>query len=95
MLDNKEKETAMEVSYEKLWAVMIGKDLKKRDLQTKAGINWPSVTKLFKGETASVEVLLKECRTLNWDIVDIMELILSEEDAAEWRVMLCLQESRS
>lgn len=73
----------MEVSYEKLWAAVIGKDLKKRDLQTKVGINWASVTKLFKGETTSMEVLMKKCRTLNRDIVDIMELILSEEYAAE------------
>ena len=73
----------MEVSYKKLWKVLIDKDMKKKDLQAKAGISWASVTKLSKGETVSLEVLMKVCKTLNCDIGDIMELIPTEEDAFE------------
>lgn len=35
----------MEISYKKLWKILIDKDMKKGDLQAKAGISWASVTK--------------------------------------------------
>lgn len=73
----------MEVSYKKLWKILIDKDMKKKDLQAEAGISWASVTKLSKGENVSMEVLMKVCKTLNCDIGDIMELIPTEEDAVE------------
>lgn len=65
----------MEVSYKKLWKLLIDKDMKKKDLQAAAGISWASVTKLSKGETVSMEVLMKVCKTLNCNIGDIMDLI--------------------
>lgn len=71
----------MEVSYKKLWKLLIDKDMKKKDLQAEAGISWSSVTKLSKGETVSMEVLIKVCKALNCDVGDIMELIPNTEDA--------------
>ncbi len=71
----------MEVSYKKLWKLLIDKDLKKKDLLTVAGISWSSVTKLSKGETVSMEVLMKICRALECDIGDIMELIPEKPDS--------------
>lgn len=71
----------MEISYKKLWKILIDKDMKKKDLQASAGISWASVTKLSKGETVSMEVLMKVCKALNCDIGDIMKLIPTEEDA--------------
>ncbi len=68
----------MEVSYKKLWKVLIDKDMKKKDLQSAAGISWASVTKLSKGETVSMEVLMKICKTLECNIGDIMDLIPEE-----------------
>ena len=68
----------MEVSYKKLWKILIDKDMKKKDLQAAAGISWASVTKLSKGETVSMEVLMKICKVLNCDIRDIMELLPEE-----------------
>ena len=73
----------MEVSYKKLWKILIDKDMKKKDLQAAAGISWASVTKLSKGETVSMEVLMKDCKTLNCDIGDIMELIPEDSDVSE------------
>ncbi len=72
----------MEVSYKKLWKILIDKDMKKKDLQAAAGISWASVTKLSKGETVSLEVLMKICKVLGCDIGDIMELIPEEADEA-------------
>ena len=73
----------MEISYKKLWKMLIDKDMKKKDLQAAAGISWASVTKLSKGETVSMEVLMKVCKTLNCDIGDIVELIPEESDVSE------------
>ena len=70
----------MEVSYKKLWKLLIDKDMKKKDLQADAGISWASVTKLSKGETVSMEVIMKICKTLNCNIGDIMDLILDEDE---------------
>ena len=65
----------MEVSYKKLWKLLIDRDMKKKDLQAAAHISWASVTKMSKGETVSMEVLMKVCKVLNCDIGDIMELV--------------------
>lgn len=73
----------MEVSYKKLWKVLIDKDMKKKDLQAEAGISWASVTKLSKGEKVSMDVLMKVCKTLGCDIGDIMELIPEERDVSQ------------
>ncbi len=70
----------MIVSYKKLWKLLIDKDMKKKDLQQKAGISWSSVTKLSKGETVSMEVLMKICKELNCNIGEIMDLIPEEPE---------------
>ena len=70
----------MVVSYKKLWKLLIDKDMKKKDLQAKAGISWTSVTKLSKGENVSMEVLMKVCKAIEGNIGDIMDLIPEEGD---------------
>ena len=74
------EDCTMEVSYKKLWKLLIDKDMKKKDLQAKAGISWTSVTKLSKGENVSMEVLMKVCKALECNIGDIMDLIPEEGD---------------
>ena len=73
----------MEVSYKKIWKLLIDKDMKKKDLLATAGISWASVTKLSKGETVSMEVLMKICKALDCNIGDIMDLIPEEETSSE------------
>ena len=73
----------MEVSYKKLWKLLIDKDMKKKDLLATAGISWASVTKLSKGETVSMEVLMKICKALDCNIGDIMDLIPEEEASSD------------
>ena len=70
----------MEVSYKKLWKLLIDKDMKKKDLQANSGISWATVTKLSKGETVSMEVLMKICKTLDCNIGDIMDLVSVENE---------------
>lgn len=65
----------MAVSYKKLWKILIDKDMKKKDLQAAAGVSSASITKLSKGETVSMDVLIKICKVFECDIGEIMELI--------------------
>ena len=71
---------SMNVSYKKLWKLLIDKDMMKKDLQKEAGISWATLTKMSKGETVSTEVLMKVCKVLHCDVGDIMEFIDDGED---------------
>ena len=68
----------MDISYKKLWKLLIDRDMKKKDLQMSAGISWASVTKLSKGEAVSMDVLIKVCKAMNCDIGDVVEFIPKE-----------------
>lgn len=65
----------MAVSYKKLWKLLIDKDMKKKDLQKAAGVSWASITKMSKGNTVSMNVLIRICKALECDVGDVMELI--------------------
>ena len=69
----------MQVSYKKLWKLLIDKDMKKKDLQAASGISWASVTKLSKGETVSMDVLMKVCKALDCNAGDIMDFVSDDE----------------
>jgi DNA-binding Xre family transcriptional regulator len=57
--------------------------MKKQDLQKTSGVSWGVITKLSKGETVSMEVLIKICKVLDCDIGDVMELIPDEPKESE------------
>ena len=65
----------MKISYNKLWKLLIDKDMKKKDQQEKAEISSASIAKLGKGESITTDVLLKICETLDCTLDDIMETI--------------------
>jgi putative transcriptional regulator len=73
----------MDVSYKKLWKLLIDKDMKKKDLQAKSGVSWTSITKLSKGETVSMEVLMKVCMALDCNVGDIVEFMPLSCDAKQ------------
>ena len=73
----------MTVSYNKLWKILIDKNMKKKDLQATAGISWAAVTKMSKGETVSMDTLIKVCRILKCDIGDIIELTPNDMESSE------------
>ena len=74
--------STLQVSYKKLWKLLIDKDMMKKDLQQKSGVSWSSITKLSKGETVSMDVLMKICQTLKCDIGDIMELLPTDKEVS-------------
>ncbi|MDT3698100.1 MAG: helix-turn-helix transcriptional regulator [Thermincola sp.] len=70
----------MAVSYNKLWKLLIDKKMKKKDLQSAAGISSSLITKLGRDEPVTTTVLMKICSALNCDIGDIMEIIPDEQN---------------
>ena len=70
----------MVASYKKLWKLLIDKDLKKKDLETLAGISHYTVCKLNKGDNVTTDILGKICKALDCQPSDLMEYI---EDSAE------------
>ena len=64
----------MAVSYKKLWKLLIDKDMKKKDLQSLAGISAASITKLGKNENVNMDIIEKICIAMKCDISDILEI---------------------
>ena len=69
----------MKVSYNKLWKMLIDKNMTKMDLRDAAEISAASVAKLGKGANITTDVLLKICKTLNCHIEDILETVDEEK----------------
>ena len=65
----------MRISYNKLWKLLIDKNMKKNDLKEQAGISSASIAKLGKGENITTDVLLRICETMHCHLNDIMETI--------------------
>ena len=65
----------MEVSYKKLWKLLIDKDMKKKDLIEATGLSSFTVAKLTKGENVTTDVLLRICSALGCNIGDIMDMV--------------------
>lgn len=69
----------MNVSYNKLWKLMIDRKMNKSDLRELTGIGTNTLAKLSKGQQVSMEVLMKICSKLNCDISDICEFVEEEK----------------
>jgi len=65
----------MAISYNKLWKLLIDKNMKKKDLQRLSSVSSATVTKLGRNENVNTEILQKICAALNCDICDIMEFV--------------------
>ena len=65
----------MRISYNKLWKMLIDKNMKKSDLKEKAGISSASVAKLGKGDNITTDVLLRICEAMDCHLDDIMDTV--------------------
>ena len=65
----------MDISYNKLWKLLVDKKLIKADLRRAAGIAPNTMTKLRRDEEVTLTVLNKICAALNANIGDIMDFI--------------------
>lgn len=65
----------MNVSYNKLWKLLIDENMKKTDLKESCGLSWASISKLSKGKNVSMDILMRICREMECNIGDIVEFI--------------------
>ena len=65
----------MTYNYNRLWKLLIDKNMNKQALREISGISSASIAKLGKGDNITTEVLLRICTALDCDISDIMEVV--------------------
>ena len=74
----------MRISYNKLWKLLIDKNMTKMELKEAAGVSSASIAKLGKGANITTDgkganittdVLLKICEALHCRVEDIIETI--------------------
>ena len=65
----------MQVSYNKLWKLLIDKNMNKMELRKQAGLSTGTLAKLGRNESVTTKVLMKICEELKCDVSDIMEFI--------------------
>lgn len=65
----------MDVSYKKLWKLLIDRDMKKKDLLVAAGISQSTLSKMGRNENVNTDILVKVCKALDCDIGDILEIV--------------------
>ena len=65
----------LRISYNKLWKMLIDKNMNKQDLKNATGISSASIAKLGKGDNITTDILLKICEVLDCRLEDIMETI--------------------
>ena len=70
----------MSVCYNKLWKLLIDKNLNKTDLRLAAGLTTTALAKLGKNENVNTEVLAKICKVLECGVDDIMEFVPEDKE---------------
>lgn len=64
----------MAINYRRLWKLLIDKNMKKCDLQEKAGLSSSTIAKLGKNEAVMSDVIDRICLALDCRIEEIMEV---------------------
>lgn len=65
----------MKVSYNKLFKMLIDKEMKKTEFAKEVGISANTLAKLSKNETVSMDVIIRICRALDCSVDDIMDIL--------------------
>ena len=69
----------MAVCYNKLWHMLIDRNMSKTQLIKEAGITTNAMSRMGKNEDVRVEVLAKICTALNCTMDDVIEVIPDEQ----------------
>lgn len=70
----------MSVNYNKLWKLLIDKNMSKTDLRIKADIGTATLAKLGKNQLVSMDVLMRICGVLSCNISEVMDILPAEVD---------------
>lgn len=72
----------MALCYNKLWKLLIDKNLNKTKLHESTGLSQSTITKLAKNENVNTYILQKLCNYFKCNIGDIVEYIADENNNA-------------
>ncbi len=73
----------MKINYNKLWKLLIDKNIKKTQLCEIANISTNAMAKLGKNESVQMETLVKICEALECKIEDIVEIVEADEEGEQ------------
>lgn len=63
----------MSLSYNKLWKLLIDREINRKDLHEITGISQSTIVKLSKRENVNTDVLDRICQSLHCKIEEIVE----------------------
>lgn len=69
----------MDVSYNKLFKLLIDKELKKTEFAKEIGISANTLAKLSRNELVSMEILVRICRYFECPVDDILDILLEKK----------------
>ncbi len=64
----------MNISYNKLWKLLIDRKMNKKDIVDAVGLSPTTMAKMGRDEYVSLEVLVRICEFLKCDIGDVIEI---------------------
>ena len=70
----------MDISYKKLWILLIEKDITRAQMRRDLKIATGTMSKLNKGEEVALSVLLRICEYLDCDIGDICSVVKPKKE---------------
>ena len=65
----------MIISYNGLWKILIDKNLQRKDLREALKISSSTFAKMSRGETVSMDVLMRLCEYLDCNIGDVVSFV--------------------
>ena len=65
----------IDVSYNKLFKLLIDKEMKKTEFSKVVGISANTMAKLSRNENVSMDIIIKICRYLSCGVDDIMDIL--------------------
>lgn len=69
----------MAVSYNKLFKLLIDKNMKKTELAKATGMGQNTLAKLSKNQNVSMDVLIRICEVLSCNIGDIVDYVETDK----------------
>ncbi|EFQ49242.1 helix-turn-helix domain-containing protein [Lactobacillus iners] len=70
----------MIIQYNKLWKILIDKNMNKVQLKQEAGVSSNSIAKLGKNEAVRMDVLMKIATALDCKVEDLFETVINSKE---------------
>lgn len=78
----------MDVCYNKLFKLLIDKNLKKTEFATLVGISQNTLAKLSHNEFVSMEILVRICRTMDCTLDEIIEILPETKEVVQKKLSI-------